>query len=241
MSKHSHWAKIKHGKGATDAKRGMIFTKLGRAITIAAKEKGPNPEFNFKLRLAIEAARSANMPRENIERAILRATGSEDSASLEELLYEGVLPGGVGVIIEVTSDNKNRTTGEIKKILSEYGGTFAAAGAVRWNFSRLGVLEIKLPLLDSKLREEIEFRAIEAGAEDIKIEDDTMFIYIKPDELERVKSILEKDNIKIDFAGLEWLARDKVSPDAETRSKLDKLFEALDESEEVGEYYTNLS
>lgn len=235
MSKHSHWAKIKHGKGAADAKRGMIFTKLARVITVAAREAGPDPNFNFKLRLAIDQARAANMPRENIERAILRATGEGDGAALEELLYEGILPGGVSIIIEATSDNKNRTTSEVKRILAEFGGNLASSGAVKWNFNKVGVIEI-----GSLTSEDIELKAIEAGAQDIKTEDGTMFIYTKPENLEQVKNSLEKDGVKIDFAGLEWTARDKISVGDDERKKLEELFGTLDDSEEIGEYYTNL-
>lgn len=239
MSKHSHWAKIKHGKGAADVKRGMIFTKLARVITVAARAKGPDPNFNFKLRLAIDQARAANMPRENIERAVSRATGDGGGTALEELLYEAIVPGGIGIVIEATSDNKNRTTGEVKKILSEYGGSLAAAGAVRWNFNNVGV--IRLQANQFLVGNDLELKLIEAGAEDIKAEDGETVIYVKPENFEQVKNFLEKDNIKIDFAGLEWIARDKIKiEDAEMRGKLEQLFEALEESEEVDEYFTNL-
>ncbi len=239
MSRHSHWAKIKHGKGAADVKKGAIFTKLARSITVAAREKGPDPNFNFKLRLAIDQARASNMPKDNIDRAIARATGEGADISLEELLYEGILPGGVGTIIEATSDNKNRTTNEVKKILSDFGGTMAGGGAVSWNFLKLGV--IGLSPEEPREKEDLELKLIDAGAEEIKDEDGEIHVYTKPENLEKMKNALENDKIKIEFAGLEWVPKERIEVDSDTRKKLDELFLALDESEEVSEYYTNLA
>jgi len=233
MSGHSKWHSIKQKKGAADAKKGKIFTKLARAITVAAKA-GPDPAANFQLRLAIDQAKAANMPKENIERAIARATG-EGKEALEEVIYEAYGPGGVAIIIEALTDNKNRTVGNIKHILSSHGGSLAGPGSVQYLFERKGVVRVK-GLGPSP--EEIELKLIDAGAEDISEEDGLKIIYSAPEKLKNIINALSE--IEIDYSGLEWLAKDRVTPDQETMAKLEALFEALDEDDDVNDYYSNL-
>lgn len=234
MSGHSKWHSIKHKKGAADAKRGKIFTKLARAITVAAKGN-PDPDANFQLRLAIDQAKAANMPKDNIERAIARATG-EGKDQLEEAMYEAYGPGGVAIIIETTTDNKNRTVSNLKHILSSRGGSLGGPGSVAYLFDRKGM--VRVDSLGGK-PEETELKLIDAGAEDIYEEDGQKVIICEPNKLQNILKAL--DNIEIEYSGLEWIAKDRVSPADEDRAKLEKLFEALEEDEDVNDYSSNLA
>jgi len=241
MSGHSHWHSIKYQKTAADVKKSKAFSKIAREITIAAKEGG-DPEFNSRLRLAIEKAKSINMPAENIERAIKRGTGELAGAKLEPVLFEAYGPGGVAIIIEGITDNKNRTLGEIKQILSEYGGKLANEGSVKWLFERKGCLTIDLEnqSVSGKTKEELELIAIEAGADDIYWQDKFLDIYTKPEELEKVKKKIEEKGIEIDSATLDWVPKEKILLNEEKKSDCQKLFEALDENDSVQEIYSNL-
>ncbi len=241
MSGHSHWHSIKYQKTAADVKKSKAFSKIAREITIAAKEGG-DPEFNSKLRLAIEKAKSINMPAENIERAIKRGTGELAGAKLEPVLFEAYGPGGMAIIIEGITDNKNRTLGEIKQILSEYGGKLANEGSVKWLFERKGCLTIDLEnqSVSGKTKEELELIAIEAGADDIYWQDKFLDIYTKPEELEKVKKKIEEKGIEIDSATLDWVPKEKILLNEEKKSDCQKLFEALDENDSVQEIYSNL-
>jgi len=241
MSGHSHWKSIKRVKEAEDKKRGQIFSKLSRAISAAVRENGSNPEMNPKLRLAIEMARSFNMPKENIERAIKRGSGEIEGAKLEEILLEAYGPGGIAIIIEGITDNKNRTFGEIKQILNQNGGKLVGEGSVKWMFERRGVITIRttndqIPIT----KEELELKAIEAGAEDIYWKDDILDIYTKIEDLDKIKKNLESRGIKIESVSLDWVAKEQVSRDEKTKEACQKLFEALDENEAVQEIYSNL-
>ncbi|MFH1610319.1 MAG: YebC/PmpR family DNA-binding transcriptional regulator [Patescibacteria group bacterium] len=250
MSGHSKWSKIKHKKDAADQKRGASFTKLGNAITLAAK-KGGDPEMNFSLRLAIDSAKSANLPKDNIERAIKRGTGELGGAQLEENTYEGFGPGKIGIIIETLTDNKNRTVAEIKHTLDKNGGSLGGPGTVVWMFDRLGILNIKKDGLD---KDELELKAIDAGAEDIQDDEEYIVIYTKPEELQKVKENLEKENIKIKSAEIEYIAKEKLvrrstgvvsgeggkEANEELEEKLQKFFDILDENEDIMNYYTNV-
>jgi len=241
MSGHSHWHSIKYQKTAADAKKSKTFSKIAREITIAAKE-GSDPEFNSKLRLAIEKAKSINMPAENIERAIKRGTGELAGVKLEPVLFEAYGPGGAAIIIEGITDNKNRTLGEIKQILSEYGGKLANEGSVKWLFKRKGCLTIDLEnqTASGKTKEELELIAIEAGANDIYWQDKFLDVYTEPEELEKVKRKIEEKDIKIDSATLDWVPKEKILLNEEKKSECQKLFEALDENDSVQEIYSNL-
>ena len=242
MSGHSHSKKIKHAKNITDQKRGQMFSKIARLISVAVKEGGPSPETNSKLRLAIEIARSVNMPNENIERAVKRGTGEIAAEKLEEVLFEAYGPGGIVIIIEGITDNKNRALGEIKQILNQNGGKLVGEGAVKWMFERKGtiIVDLKLQIEDLKNKEKLELAAIEAGAEDIYWHEDVLDVYTKIEDLEKVKKNLEEKGIKIDSVSLDWVAKEEISLPEKDRKACQKLFEALDENEAVQEIYSNL-
>jgi YebC/PmpR family DNA-binding regulatory protein len=242
MSGHSHFSRIKYKKAITDAKRGKIFSKLSQAISVAAREKGVDPAINPKLRLAIEEARSFNLPKENIERAIKRGAGELEGAKLEEVLFEAYGPGGTAIIIEGITDNKNRTLSEIKQILSQNNGKLASEGSVKWLFERRGCLIINRKSQDEALRnkEKIELKVIEAGAQDIYWKGDLLDVYTSPEELEKVKQSLEEKNIKIESSSLDWVAKEMIELDEKNKEACQKLFEALEESETVQEIYSNL-
>lgn len=237
MSGHSHFKTVKATKDANDAKRGKLFSKLARVITIAVKEKGGDPLVNANLKTAIEKAKAFNMPKENIERAIKKGTGELVGESLEEVSFEGFGPGGFSIIIDGITDNKNRTLGEIKGILHQYGGKIAGEGAVRWMFTRKGLL-VANP--EGKPKEEMELLAIEAGAGDFYWHDNFLHIYTTPEDLEKVKKILEEKNIKIDTSSLEWVASEEIAITEKEKGASQKLFEALDENDAVQDIYSNL-
>ncbi|MGB9743430.1 MAG: YebC/PmpR family DNA-binding transcriptional regulator [Minisyncoccales bacterium] len=248
MSGHSHAKTIKRTKELTDKKRGQIFSKITRAITVAVREAGPQPEANPKLRLAIELARTANMPKENIEKAIQRASGEIQAEKLEEVSFEAYGPGGIALIIEGITDNKNRALSEIKQILNQNNGKLVGEGAVRWLFERKGCITVNFQLLISnsqtakiKNKEELEMAAIEAGAEDIYWHEDVLDIYTKPEELEKVKKNLEAKGIPIESASLDWVPKESIKVDEKTKEACQKLFDALDENDAVQEIYSNLT
>jgi len=237
MSGHSHFAGIKHRKGINDAKRANIFTKLGRLVTIAARDGGGNPEFNFKLKMTIEQARAANMPKDNIDKAIKRGTGElKDGAEIVEVVYEAYGPGQVAMLIKAATDNKNRALGEIRNTLTKSGGKIVAAGAISFMFKQVGCIEIGTENAD---KEDLEFKAIEAGAEDIDF-DDNCFVYTRVENLKEVKENLEKEGIKIENAGLMYVPTQKNSISEKDKESYEKLLEALDELDDVQEIYDNL-
>lgn len=237
MSGHSKWAQIKHKKAATDKKRGQIFSKLARAITVAAKEKGGGAQTNPALRVAVEKAKAANMPSENIERAIERGAGGEGAGGLEEFTYEAYGPGGTALIIEGITDNKNRTVAELRHLLSSRGGKLADSGSVAWMFDRVGVLETEKTNGD----EEVELKIIEAGASDLEKGDEEFFIYTKPQNLDKVKNNLVAAGFKIKSSGLGWREKNPVEiNDPKIQESVAGLFEALDDHDDVQEAYSNL-
>ena len=193
MSGHSKWSSIKHKKAATDAKRGQLFTKLARDITVAARA-GADPEMNSALRLAIQKARDSNMPGANVERALLRATGGGDGASLEEIVYEGYAPGGTAVLIQTVTDNRNRTVADIRVTLNRGGGTLAENGAVSWMFELRGVITIDAAGADA---DEIQLTAIEAGAEDVSADEQLVEVLTSPGDLEAVREALTEAGFTI--------------------------------------------
>jgi len=243
MSGHSHWHSIRYKKGIADAKKSKAFSKMSREITIAAREGGGNPEFNTKLRLAIERAKSINMPAENIEKAIKRGTGELTGEKLESITLEAYGPGGIAIIIEGITDNKNRTLAEIRQILNQYNGKLVQEGAVRWLFERKGCVVINLNSQPSELKdkEKIEMIAIEGGAEDFRWRaNDLLDVYTKVEELEKVKKYLENKGIKVESASLDWVAKNPLEVKKEEYEEARKLFEELDEHPDVQEIYSNL-
>ncbi len=238
MSGHSHWAGIKHKKAAQDAKRANIFTKVARLITLAAKEGGGNPETNFKLRLAIDQARSVNMPKENIERAIKRGTGElKDAAAIEEVIYEAMAPGNIAMLIKTATDNKNRTLSEIRNIVEKSGGKMVPAGSFKHLFKQVGVIYITPK--PSKTSE-IEMEAIDAGALDTALREEILQVITEVKDLKKIKEKLEAKGVEINNAGLIFIPLSPLSIDAATKIDYEKLLEKLDELDDVQEIYDNL-
>jgi YebC/PmpR family DNA-binding regulatory protein len=238
MSGHSHWATIKHKKGAADAKRGKIFSKLSRAIIIAARHGGGDPEMNLKLRYAIDKARQVSMPKDNIERAIKRGTGETEGVTFEELTYEGYGPGSVAILVDVLTDNRNRTAGEIRKIFERHGGKMASAGSVAFQFERKGLFSIDAAATDEDTLMAI---ALDAGADDLKRSGSTYDITSDPAHFNQVQDALKKNNVTPQLAEITQLGKALVDVDAETARKVMKLHEALDDHDDVQNVYTNLN
>jgi len=238
MSGHSHWASIKHKKGAADAKRSKLFSKLAREITIAAREGGGDITFNSKLRMMVDKAKSLNMPMENIERSIKKGTGEIEGEQLEPIIIEAYGPGGVSLIIEGITDNKNRTLGEVKKILNERGGKMVAEGAVKWMFDRKGIIEIDTSKSD-KTKDDLEILAIESGAVDTSWDNETLEVHTNLEDLEKVRKALEEAGIQAESASLGWIAKENIEIGEKDKENCQKLFEALDENDAVQEIYSN--
>src|SRR5579883_1861608 len=217
MSGHSKWAQIKHQKAGNDAKRGQLFTKLGREITIAAREGGADAESNVRLRLAIQRARDANMPGENIDRAIKRGSGTGDGAALEEATYEGYGPGGAAMMVEVATDNRNRAAAEVRNAFARAGGNMGESGCVAWIFEPRGVIEVATNGHDP---DELALQAIDAGAEDVQTEGDVVAIYTSPSSLEPVRKALAAQNVTIASAESTMVPKTTVSTDDETALKV---------------------
>jgi len=236
MSGHSKWATIKHKKGAADAKRGRLFTKLIKEITMAARLGGGDPGGNPRLRKAIDDAKAVNMPAENIKRGIQRGTGELPGVSYEEVSYEGYGPGGVAVIVEALTDNRNRTAGEVRAIFSKNGGNLAETGAVSFMFSHVGVVEYdtKVASADQMLE-----AAIEAGAEDVVSNDDGHQIITTPDTLNDVARALEAKFGEPRKSSMLWKPQNTISLDDESGEKVLKLIETLDDSDDVQNVYAN--
>ena len=234
MSGHSHWKTIKFKKGAADAKKGQVFSKIAREISIAAKEGGGDITFNTKLRMVVEKAKSFNMPADNIERAIKKGMGELEGGVLETVLFEGYGPGGVAIMIEGITDNKNRTFNEIRQILNQNGGKIVGEGGVQWMFERRGEITVS-----SENKEEAELAAIEAGADDVSRDQDFLDVYTKPEEVEKVKKALEEKGLKIESASIVWAAKENVAISETDKKACEKLFEALDGSDDVQEIYSN--
>jgi len=236
MSGHSKWASIKHKKMAQDAKRGKLFTKLIRELTIAAREGGGNPETNPRLRQAIERAKEANMPQDNITRAIKRGTGELPGQVFEEVMYEGYGPAGVALIVQVLTDNKNRTTSEIRNIFSKKGGNLAGAGSVSWIFQRKGYILVSKDKVDE---DTIMNLAIEAGAEDIKSEGKNYEIITSPEDFEKVKDYLKTNDIPLSSAEVTMLPASTVRVTGQVAKQVLSLVEALEEHDDVQNVYSN--
>lgn len=238
MSGHSHWSEIRHKKGINDAKRGKVFTKHGKLITIAARSGG-NPDTNFQLRLAIERARLDNMPRENIERAIKKGTGElKEGNEIEEIIYEGMGPGGVMMLVKTATDNRNRTVSELKNIFTKSGGKLGEMGSVMWNFKQIGNINVATEA--GKDPYDIELKAIEAGAEDTLYSDNAFAVYTKPEELQKVRENLESLDLKVEAAELVHAPLQKASLSEFDQLNYEKLLEALGDQDDVQEIFDNL-
>lgn len=238
MSGHSKWATTHRQKALVDAKRGAIFTKLANLITIAAR-KGGDPNSNPSLRTAIDQARNVNMPKDNIERAIKKGTGELSGDIVEELYYEGVLPGGVQVVVKCLTDNKNRSGSTVRHLFTKNGGAF---GSVLWNFSQLGVIRIASEqLAEKKIQsEDLELELIDQNIVDFKKEEEGIIVYTEIKDLQAVEDFLERQGLKIESAEIEYVAKDKISISEEEGQVIDKFLEELDDNEDVSDYYTNL-
>lgn len=236
MSGHSKWATIKRKKAAIDAKRGKIFTKLIKEVTIAAREGGGDPSGNPRLRLAVDNAKAANMPSDNIDRAIKKATGELEGVSYHEITYEGYGPNGVALLVESVTDNKNRTVAEVRHLFSKYGGSMGETGSVAWMFEKKGI--ITLPE-QGKNEDEIFELITEAGAENLEQEDGFFEVTTSIEEFEPVRKALVNASIKIENASLQWIAKNTLPVSGETSDKVMKLIEALEDNDDVQNVYTN--
>ncbi len=236
MSGHSKWSTIKRKKGAADAKRGKMFTKLIKEITIAAREGGGDPNANPRLRLAVDNAKAANMPADNIDRAIKKATGELEGVTYHELTYEGYGPSGVAVIVEAATDNKNRTVAEVRHLFSKYNGSLAENGSVAWMFDRKGV--ITLPS-QNKTEEEILEIILEAGAEDLQTEEDFFEVQSNLESFDPVRKSILANDLEVENASLQWIAKNLVKVSGEDAEKVIKLIDALEESDDVQNVYSN--
>lgn len=237
MSGHSKWSQIKYKKGIADQKRGQLFSKLARNILIAVKEKGSDPNVNYKLKMAIDKAKSFYMPSESVERAIKKGIGEKESSLLEEVAYEAYGPAGTALILEAITDNRNRTVAEIKHTLSQFDGKLAEQGSVAWMFEKKGVIEIK----KNNFSQDKELEIIEAGAEDIAIHEDKIDVYAKPENLETLKSGLSKLGLEIISASVDFVAKNPIKIESEeTKKKIEGLFEALDNQDDIQEIYSNI-
>ncbi len=239
MSGHSKWATTKRQKAVVDAKRGAVFTKMSNLISIAARDKGGDPATNFSLRMAIDKARQANMPKDNIERAIKRGTGEGGGNQIEELVYEGQGPAASQFIIKCVTDNRNRTASTIRHLFSKAGGSL---GAVAWNFAARGVVQIAAENLAGRQADwdNFELELIDQGAEDIISENEGVTIYTNPEELPKLKAFLEQQAISTELAEVQQVAKEKlIISNPEDCSRLEKFVELLDDCEDISDYYTN--
>ncbi|MFH1286330.1 MAG: YebC/PmpR family DNA-binding transcriptional regulator [Candidatus Magasanikbacteria bacterium] len=237
MSGHSKWSKIQHKKGKADKARSNLFTKLSRAVTVAAQQGGSDPEMNFSLRLAIDKAKEGNVPKENIERAIKKGTGELDGgATIQEIIYEGYGPHGVAVLVETLTDNTNRTVSEIKHVFNTYGGSLGTPGSVQWQFQNLGVIRIASTKIQNS---DLELEFIDAGVDDIVESEEGVEIICSKENLRGIMEILKEKNIVPDDSGLEWVTKEMIELDEQKSQSLEKLEDALDDLDDVGAVYTN--
>ncbi|MBI2002973.1 MAG: YebC/PmpR family DNA-binding transcriptional regulator [Candidatus Wildermuthbacteria bacterium] len=240
MSGHSHWAGIKHKKGLADAKRSKVFSKLAQELIFASRG-GSDPAANVRLRTIIEKAKSLNMPADNIERAIKKGSGELKGRVVEEMIMEAYGPGGIAIIIECITDNKNRTVGEVRQIISRHGGKCIEEGGVRWMFQRRGIFDVDTgPQQASRTKEEWELSAIEAGAVDILWTDEnTLEVQTEPESLEEIRKNLERQGALVSPPSLGWVAKESVTISDRHRAEAEKLFEELDDNDAVQEIYSN--
>lgn len=236
MSGHSKWSTIKRKKGANDAKRGAMFTRMAREIQIAARE-GADPEFNLRLRLAVDKAKAVNMPKDNIERAIRRGAGLEKGEDLEEITYEGYGPGGVALFIEVLTDNRNRTVSEVRHTLAKGNGSMGESGSVAWQFEPKGYIAVPL---DGNDQDDVFEAALEAGAEDVDFDDDVAEVYTDPGDLKVVEEAFRLRGLPIESAEMTMKPKTLISLDGKTTQSAMSLIENLEDLDDVINVYSNL-
>jgi len=237
LSGHSKWSQIKRQKSAADAKRGQMFTKLGREITVAVREGGPDPDANPRLRQAIQRARDASMPAETIERAIKRAMGTSEGAALEEVIYEGYGPGGAAILVQALTDNRNRAVAEIRSVFTRAGGSLGESGCVAWLFEPRGVIVVEGSGRDP---DELGLLAIDAGAEDVRVEDGIIEVLTQPGDLEAVRAALEAHGVKVTSAETAMVPKTTIPLDERNAVATLRLMERLEELDDVQRVYTNL-
>lgn len=238
MSGHSKWSTIKRKKEKTDAQRANVFTKVTREIIVAAKAGGGDPDNNFRLRMAVAKAKEVNMPNDNIQRAIKRGVGQSDADNYEETYYEGYGPGGVAVLVQVLTDNRNRTAGDMRYIFSRNNGNLGEAGCVAWMFSQKGLIEVDVET-SGKSEEEMFETVIEAGAEDLQNNGEIYEIYTDASQLEAVRQFLDAQGIQIKTAELTQLPQNTIEVTGETAHQVIRLIEALEDNDDVQNVYTN--
>jgi YebC/PmpR family DNA-binding regulatory protein len=239
VSGHSKWAQVKHKKAAVDAKRGKIFTRIVKEISVAARLGGGDPDGNPRLRTAIEKAKEVNMPQENIKRAIMKGTGELPGMTYEETVYEGYGPGGTAILLEVFTDNRNRTVSEIRHIMTKHGGNLGEAGCVGWMFEKKGYILVEKTNIDEDSLMSI---ALESGAEDLKNDpgEDSYEIITAPEDMNKVKISLEADGVPLSLAEITMLPRSYISLDGKSAEQMIRLIEALEEHEDIQNVYTNV-
>ena len=236
MSGHSKWASIKHKKGAVDAKRGKVFTKLIKEITVATRLGGKDPDSNSRLRVAIAAAKAENMPKENIERAIKKGTGELEGSNYEEVTYEGYGPGGVAVLIEVLTDNKNRAVADVRHLFERSGGNLGESGCVAWMFSQKGLIVFQKDQVEEEMLFEL---ALEAGADDIKEDEKELEVITEPSSFEKVKTAIENAGISYTLAEVTMIPKTTVKIDDKHAQQMLTLMENLEDNEDVNHVYAN--
>lgn len=240
MSGHSKWAQIKRQKGVNDSRRGQLFTRLGRELVVAVREGGgPDPDANFRLRMAVQRARDANMPLDNIERTIKRAAGGAEGASFDEITYEGYAPGGAAIMVQAMTDNRNRTVAEVRNVFNKNGGNMGEAGCVDWIFEQKGVIDISLEGHDA---DELALEAIDAGAEDVDevIEgDETLTVYTDPSDLDTVRQALEAKKLTLTRAETTLVPKTKIDLDEKASLQTLRLMDRLEDLDDVQNVYTN--
>jgi len=238
MSGHSKWASIKHQKGVADARRGQLFTKLTREIIVAVRQGGSSADTNFRLRLAVQKARDSNMPLDNIERAIKRGSGEIEGAILVEMVLEGYGPNGAAILVQALTDNRNRTLQDVRNIFSRHNGSLGESGCVAWLFDSKGSIIPEASNLDT---EELALQAIDAGAEDVSLEDGYVEIYTRPEELETVRATLEQGNVPITSAGLSMIPKTTLDLEEKPALQTLKLLNKLEELDEVQHVSSNVN
>jgi YebC/PmpR family DNA-binding regulatory protein len=239
MSGHSKWSTIKRKKGAADAKRGQVFTRLTRELVLAAREGGGDPDSNFRLRLAIEKARGNNMPKDNIERAIKRGSGeSKDGSEFEEVMYEGYAPHGVALVISCVTDNRNRTVAEVRHVLNRYGGNLGEGGSVAWQFTRTAYFSFSMEGRDPDTIFEL---ALEAGADDVKTDEESAEIFGSVDSFKHIADSLRHARITPEEAGLRMIPNNEIELNPDDTLQVMRIIEALEELDDVQEIFSNLA
>jgi YebC/PmpR family DNA-binding regulatory protein len=237
MSGHSKWSTIKRAKGATDAKRGQLFTKLAREIMVAAKSGIPDPDSNVRLRIAVQKARAENMPKDNIDRAIERVAGGGENTNIDELYYEGYGPGGIALMIQAMTDNRNRTVGEVRAVLTRGGGTLGENGSVAWMFDHVGHIVVQPGALDP---DEIALIAIDAGASDVQTEDDSVEIFTEMQDLHKVQEGLLAAGLEVTSAEPAMRPKTPMTPEPDAAVKAIRLMERLEDLDDVQTVFSNL-